>query len=101
LAIIRDLPRTDAESANAAVALAPGGDSPPATPSLGEVVARLEAAGYRGQYELHLPHQNLGHGSLLSLLRNYRSRLVSCLSQSAVAAANREPPKIVSNFCNP
>jgi sugar phosphate isomerase/epimerase len=101
LAIIRDLPRTDAESANAAVALAPGGDSPPATPSLGEVVARLEVAGYRGQYELHLPHQNLGHGSLLSLLRNYRSRLVSCLSQSAVAAANREPPKIVSNFCNP
>jgi sugar phosphate isomerase/epimerase len=111
LAILRDLPRTEAEAGVPELALNPGGANPPATPSVGEVVGRLEAAGYRGQYELHLPHQsfgthpNFGHSAMQSTLRHYRSRLVACLSQSAVAAAqlaaNREgPKKVVPNFCN-
>lgn len=111
LAILRDLPRTDADSAEAGIGPPPGADNPQAAPGVAEVVARLEAVGYRGQYELHLPHQNLGHQnlghpnighcSLLSLLRNYRSKLVSCLSQSAMAGTNRETPQVVSNLCNP
>jgi hypothetical protein len=110
LAIIRDLPRTDTELGGTGLTRPPAGDSSRATPSVGDVVGLLEAAGYRGQYELHLPHQNLGaqpnlgHGAMQSTLRHYRSRLMSLLSQSAGAAAQRaarrEAPQVLPNFCN-
>ena len=110
LAIIRDLPRTDTELGGTGLTRPPGDDSSRATPSVGDVVGLLEAAGYRGQYELHVPHQNLGahpnlgHGAMQSTLRHYRSRLMSLLSQSAVAAAQRaarrEAPQVLPNFCN-
>lgn len=75
LAILRDIPRVDAEGAVPA-----DGSAGPPTASLADVVRRIEAAGYRGQYELHLPHQQFTPVGSSVLLRHCRSRLVSWLS---------------------
>lgn len=102
LAIIRELPRVDSDHGVAALSGPTSEATPAAPPSLAELMGRLEKAGYRGQYELHLPHQNLGHGPMQPVLRNYRSRLVSCLSAPAVAtpqfAANRPTPPMFPKY---
>jgi sugar phosphate isomerase/epimerase len=102
LAIVRDLPRVDADSGVAALSLAPGEATSAPSLSLSELVCRLEKAGFRGHYELHLPHQNLGHGPMQAVLRHYRSRLVSCLSSPALATpqfvTNRPAPQVLPKY---
>ncbi|MCY2965954.1 MAG: TIM barrel protein [Planctomycetota bacterium] len=72
LAIIREFPRSEID---------PGAQGR-ATLSLREVVRRLEAAGYRGQYELQLPHNQIAPSHYGVLLRNCRARLTSWLQAS-------------------
>jgi sugar phosphate isomerase/epimerase len=102
LAIIRELPRADADPGAGEFSLPPGEAAPAPSLSLAELVFRLEKAGYRGQYELHLPHQNLGHGPMQPVLRHYRSRLVSCLSAPALAtpqfATNHPTPQMLPKY---
>lgn len=73
LAIIREFPRSELEA----------GANVRATPTLREVVRRLEAAGYRGQYELQLPHNQIGRSHYGVVLRNCRARLTSWLATSS------------------
>ncbi|MFM8584514.1 MAG: sugar phosphate isomerase/epimerase family protein [Planctomycetaceae bacterium] len=44
------------------------------------VVARLESAGYRGHYELHLPPRRVAPEQYAVVLRHYRARLANCLA---------------------
>ncbi|MFN8858231.1 MAG: sugar phosphate isomerase/epimerase family protein [Planctomycetaceae bacterium] len=92
LAILRDIPRVDAGGTQPGEVL-PG----PSTPSLAEVVRRLEAAGYRGQYELHLPHQQFAPVVSSVLLRHCRSRLVSWLACQPDASADLLPIRTIEN----
>jgi len=54
-------------------------ESSPQRNDLRSVVARLEAAGYRGDYELQLPPKHLHAGNCLLALRHFRARLLAWL----------------------